>query len=272
MQKDLTFYVFVPLSINLLLVGLYFSGHEFSQYLVSPVIEDLPFRSWREFGLLEQLQNLLILIIVVLFIYTAFQKESQLEKVFFATGAAVFLFLFLEEIDYGLHFYSYVTGNCTETGNYNWHNLKSLGKRQNGTYLKKISDLAMIVWFILFPLLNRKVSFPPRLERAIPSPWFIPTLIIAACTSSLAHYLDGLEWDIINGVQGSLFGNTSEFRETNTYYICLLYAMQLTRANFKHPLQPIHNTSRHTILNTSKSAHGMGGQAPVESPGPDSTE
>jgi len=229
MQKNLTLYLFLPLSINLLLVGLYFSGNTFSQHLVSPIIDGLPFRSWREFGLLEQLQNLFILTIIVLFIRAAFQKDLQLEKIFFSTGAAIFLFLFLEEIDYGLHFYSYLTGNGSEATNYNWHNLKSLGKRQNGTYLKKVSDLAMIIWFILFPLLNKKVSFPPLLKAVIPSPWFILTLIIAVGTSSLAHYLDGLEWDIINGVQGSLFGNTSEFRETNTYYICLLYTIQLTR-------------------------------------------
>ncbi len=246
MQKNLALYVFIPLSINLLLVSLYFSGNTFCQHLISPVIEGLPFRSWREFGLLEQLQNLFILIIVVLFIRAALQNELRLEKVFFATGAALFFFLFLEEIDYGLHFYSYLTGNSSETGNYNWHNLKSFGKRQNGTYLKKISDLAMIVWFILLPLLGKKFYFPPVLKAVIPSPWFVLTLIIAACTSSLAHYLDGLEWDIINGVQGSLFGNTSEFRETNTYYICLLYAMQLTRANFIFLLLPTNSTSTHT--------------------------
>ncbi len=254
MQKNLTLYFFLPLSANILLVGLYFSGNEFSQHLVSPIIDGLPFRSWREFGLLEQLQNLFILGITILFIRAAFQKKSQLEKVFFAMGAAVFLFLFLEEIDYGLHFYSYLTGNGSETSNYNWHNLKSLGKRQNGTYLKKISDLAMIIWFILFPLLNKKVSFPPALKAIIPSSWFILVLIIAAGTSNLAHYLDGLEWDIINGVQGSLFGNTSEFRETNTYYICLLYAIQLTGVN----LFP--------ASDTSKSAHGQDALPPAENP------
>lgn len=247
MQRNFALYVFIPLGINLLFVGLYFSGNEFSQHLISPIIEDLPFRSWREFGLLEQLQNLLILIVVVLFIRAAFQNVQPLEKFFFATGAAIFLFLFLEEIDYGLHFYSYLTGNYSETINYNWHNLKSLGKRQNGTYLKKISDLAMIIWFILFPLLGKRVSFPPVLKTVLPSPWFILTLLIAACTSSLAHYLDGLEWDIINGVQGSLFGNISEFREINTYYICLLYAIQLTRSNFRPPLRSLNSSATRTI-------------------------
>jgi hypothetical protein len=240
MQKKLTLYCFLPLSVNMLLVGLYYSGNAFAQHLVSPVIEGLPFRSWREFGLLELLENLLVLSIVVLFIRAAFQKESVLEKVFFITGAVVFLFLLLEEIDYGLHFYSYLTGNAAEVGNYNWHNLKSLGKRQNGTYLKKASDLAMIIWFILFPLLNKKVSFSPRIKALIPSLWFILTLVIATATSNVAHYLDGLDWDIINGVQGSLYGNTSEFRETNTYYICLLYAIQLIGTN----LPPTSNTNK----------------------------
>jgi hypothetical protein len=260
MQKNLALYLFIPLTVNLLLIGLYFSGNEFSQHLVSPVIEGIPFRSWREFGLLEQIQNLFILGIIVAFIRAAFQKQIPLEKVLFATGAAVFLFLFLEEIDYGLHFYSYFTGNGSETSNYNWHNLKTLGKRQNGTYLKKISDLAMIIWFILFPLLNKKVSFPPVLKAVIPSLWFIPILLIAAGTSNLAHYLDSLEWDIIDGVQGSLFGNTSEFRETNTYYICLLYAIQLTQVT----LFP--------ASGTSKSVHEKDARPPAENPAVDSGE
>ncbi len=260
MQKNLTLYFFLPLGVNILLVGLYFSGNEFGQHLVSPVIESLPFRSWREFGLLELLENLLVLSIVVLFIRAAFQKESVLEKIFFITGAAVFLFLLLEEIDYGLHFYSYLTGNATEIGNYNWHNSKSLGSRQNGTYLKKVSDLAMIIQFILLPLLNKIVTFPSRLKAVIPSPWFILTLLIAAATSSLAHYLDGLDWDIINGVQGSLYGNTSEFRETNTYYICFLYAIQLIRTN----LSP--------TSDTSKSAHGKDSPSPEENQGVDADE
>ncbi len=200
-------------------------------------------------------ENLLVLSITVLFIRAAFQRDSILEKLFFITGAFIFLFLLLEEIDYGLHFYSYLTGNATEITNYNWHNLKSIGKRQNGTYLKKISDLAMIIWFILFPLLNKKISFPARLKAVIPSPWFILALLIAFATSSLAHYLDSLDWDIIKGVQGSLYGNTSEFRETNTYYICLLYAIQLIR------------TDLFPTSDTSKSSHEKGSPPPSENQG-----
>lgn len=258
MRKNLTLYVLIPIVSNLLFVGLYFSGNEFSQHLISPIIANVPFRSWREFGLLEQLQNLLILSIVVIFTRAAFQNVLQLKKFFFAAGAATFLFLFLEEIDYGLHFYSYLTGNCSEVINCNWHNLKSIGERQNGTYLKKISDLAMILWFILLPLLNKKVSFPPLLKAVTPSLWFIPTLLIVASTSNLAHYLDGLDLDIINGVQGSLFGNTSEFRETNTYYICLLYAIQLIRC------------LPHITSGTNKSEHERGSLTPAENPMEDS--
>jgi len=261
MQKNLVLYLFIPLSVNVLIVGLYFSGNEFSQHLISPIIDDLPFRSWREFGLLEQLQNLLLLSVVVIFIRATFRNNSQLEKVFFSTGAAIFLFLFLEEIDYGLHFYSYCTGNCSETSNYNWHNLKTLGKRQNGTYLKKISDLAMIIWFIFVPLLNKKVPFSPTFKAITPSLWFVVLLLIAVCTSSLAHYLDGLKWDRINDIQGSLFGNTSEFRELNTYYICLLYAIQLTQNKALLPS---------TISGTSKSEHEKAARLPAENPVPDS--
>ena len=248
-------HIWVPLTANSILISLYFSQNTFCQSLISPVIEELPFRCWREFGLLEQLQNVLLLAIVAVLAHAAFRYHRKADKVFFFTGFLVFLFLFLEEIDYGLHFYSYVTGHNIQADNFNLHNLKSIGKRQNGTYLKKLSDMLLIIWFIAIPLLNRKRQFPHFLHPVIPSLWFIPTLFIAAGASSLAHFLADLELDIIDGAQGSLIGNISEFRETNTYYICLLYALQLIKR------YPTTATS-----DTSKYGHGESYQQSSENP------
>ena len=245
--KALT-HIWIPLFINAILISLYFSQNSFCQSLVSPTLEELPFRSWREFGLLEQLQNLLILATVIVLAHAARKQHGTFLKICFSAGTFIFLFLLLEEIDYGVHFYSYFTGNSIGDGNFNLHNLKSIGPRQNGTYLKKLSDLSMIICFILLPLLHRRATLPPSIQAIVPSLWFIPTLAIAAGTSSLAHYLDGLELDMINGIRGSLFGNTSEFRETNTYYICLLYALQLANKS------PHSKTTSHT----SKYEHGKG--------------
>ena len=249
-------HIWIPLTTNIILISLYFSQNSFCQSLISPIIEDLPFRSWREFGLLEQLQNLLILAVLVILAHAALRNHRQADKVIFFTGFLVFLFLFLEEIDYGLHFYSYVTGHNIEGDNFNLHNLKSMGNRQNGTYLKKLSDMVMIIWFIAIPLLNVKRQLPQFLQPAVPSLWFIPTLLIAAGASSLAHFLDGLELDIIDGTQGSLLGNISEFRETNTYYICLLYALQLIK----------HSSPTSSTSNTSKYVDGKISQQSSENP------
>ena len=249
-------HIWVPLTANSILILLYFSQNTFCQSLISPVIEELPFRCWREFGILEQLQNVLLLAILTILARAALRYHRKADKIFFFTGFLVFLLLFLEEIDYGLHFYSYVTGHNIEGDNFNLHNLRSIGKRQNGTYLKKVADMALILWFIAIPLLNRKRQLPQFLQPVIPSLWFIPTLLIAAGASSLAHFLDGLELDIIDGVQGSLLGNISEFRETNTYYICLLYALQLIQRS----------PSTIATSRTSKYEHGQNFQQSSENP------
>jgi len=226
-NKNLLRFVVIPVCLNLLFIGLYFSGNQFAQHLAAPQFDWLHHRSWREFGLLEQTQNAFLLIIVLLFSTEMFKRPLLLEKVFFLCGGLVMLFLLLEEVDYGIHFYEYYIGHeiLMDPNLRNWHNDESSGESITKD-LKKITSVVMIVWFVLFPLIADKVNFG-LLKRIIPSRWFIAGFAVSLLFSSLAHYLNDTGMDVINGVVGSLKGNSSEFRETSTYYLYLLYAVQL---------------------------------------------
>lgn len=227
-KKHAFLFVVLPLCINAVLIGMYFSQIKWAQNIISPTnIAGMHSDSWREFGLLEQLECVYLLAIALLFIVAVIKRDELLEKAFFLLGALIFVFLLLEEVDYGIHFYEYLTGNLVSVESRNWHNQGSDG-RQNVETLKKLTDLAVVIWFLLIPLIAQKVRLG-FLKRLVPSIWFIAGFILSVFISRIAHTLDDSGFAVINGVAGSLTGNISEFREVSTYYLFLLYAIQLIR-------------------------------------------
>ena len=226
-RRGIVLFLLIPACINLLLIGLYFSGDQMAQYLVAPRIEWLNKRSWREFGVLEQLQNLFLLAIILLFLLQVLRREPVLERMFFFAGSLLMTFLFLEEVDYGLHFYEYSLGYSidAEQVSRNFHNNEDLGFSLTDL-LKRTTDSVMFVWFILVPLLSAKIRLGP-LQSIVPSRWFVPGFCVILGFSELAHYLDDGNLDMIDGLKGALVDNISEFRETSNYYFYLLYALQL---------------------------------------------
>ncbi len=233
MKKEVLFFMLIPAAFNLLFLGLYFSGISSLQQLIVPRMETLYLPSWREFGMVEQAQNILLLSTLGVLFYAALKRKISTEKYFFAFGSIIVLFLFLEEIDYGLHFAHYFLNNTIEIPRFNWHNQQTFSDRENGHYLKQASDFLCIIWFLLIPMVKTKCSFRP-LASIMPCRWFIAALIVSFMFSPLAHYLNEQGFGIIDNQQGLLDGNISEFRETSTYYLFLLYALQLAkRVNFK---------------------------------------
>ena len=220
----------IPIFTNIVLIGLYFSGIKYAQQLVVPTIDFLPEHVWREFGIVEQLQNIYLLVTIIIFAVAALIKPSMFEKIFFLSGFLMILFIFLEEIDYGIHFYEFVTGQPSGIEVRNWHNQETSGK-QNVRYFKQIVDVLMVIWFVLLPILSDKIRYLP-LKKIIPSRWFVIVFIISIVFSRFAHFLEGMDWDVINGGTVTLKGNISEFRETTTYYFYLLYALQLFNTDF----------------------------------------
>ncbi len=227
MKKELVTFVFIPLFFNALLIGLYFSGIEGLQQLVAPTIKGLSSNVWREFGLLEQLQNIFLLVVVVILFLSAINKKNTLDGVFFMAGALFFLFLLLEEIDYGIHFYELFTAENTGIEVRNWHNQKIDGE-QHVKKFKKIMDLLMFVLFIVLPLSNKKIPIQ-FIKNISPSRWFIIGFVISIASSNVAHLLDTQNMGVINSIDGNLSGNISEFRELTNYYFFMLYAFQLRK-------------------------------------------
>ena len=235
-NKQIYYFFIIPLFINLILLGFYFSGIKFLQQIIAPTISFLHFYSWREFGLLEQLQNIYLISIFVLFLYSCITRQDKKEKIFFFVLACLFLFLFLEEIDYGLHIYEFITGQYSGLEIRNWHNQKN-GKHDNVHFLKLLVDIITILWFVVLPLLADKIKIP-IIKCMIPSRYFVAGFILTFLLSRLTHFLNDQGFSIIDGVKGNLFGNLSEFREQNTYYFYLLYAIQIIKTKLTFSWKP----------------------------------
>ncbi len=187
----------------------------------------MPSASWREFGIVEQGQNILLFITTGLLLKESIVRTHIYEKIILVSGFIVFLFLFLEEMDYGIHFYEYFFG---ETGitHRNWHNQKESGGHQNIRKFKQITDSIIFLAFVVLPLLKNKNLVKP-IKHLIPSRWFIAGFVIAIIASRIAHGLEDYSFSVINGAVGGLTNNISEFRETSCYYFFMLYALHLTK-------------------------------------------
>ena len=213
--KKLLVYLIVPSGISLIFVWGYFSGDFQIQELVAPWIN-------REYGLLENLQNLCLLAVMVLAVYGLIRKRLVFERVMLVCVLAGTLFLFMEEIDYGRHHYRYLIGDPidnrikdveADSSDWNLHNLGNVNQ-----LFKHTLDIGLIVFFIIFPLVTWK-STKQMIHYLRPDPWFILTMVTMIAVSRYAKVLNkaGL------GMDGALQGNTAEFREIIVYYVFLVY-------------------------------------------------
>lgn len=211
-------------------MGMYFSGNVFLQNLVAPTIKNVPLFTAREFGVLEILQNLMLLC-VGFYSFKCFIAATQYSVKLFALALILIsVFVLLEEIDYGIHFVEFLSGQYGSldpaTWNRNWHNKTDLAGMQNVSYLKLASNIAMVTGFVLGPLLFSSSRYP-LIRLLVPNRWMIATVILSVMLSLLAHWLDDAGFAIISGIHGNLEKNISEFRELNMYYLFLLYTALL---------------------------------------------
>ena len=227
MKKELLQFVVIPASVMALLIGLYFSGVHSLQQIVAPTIAGLSPNSWREFGLLELLQNFCLLSVIGILSLAAYNKKGTVDGLLFFLGVLVFIFLLLEEIDYGIHFYEFFVGQESEVTIRNWHNQKTDGE-QNVKRFKKLVDGVMFLVFIVLPLVKNKIPIP-FIRNIAPSRWFIAGFAAIILAAKIAHLLDDQGMGIIQGTEGNLSGNISEFRELGTYYFYVLYALALRK-------------------------------------------
>jgi len=216
--RKLLIYLIIPALLAGIFIAGYFSGNVRIQELIAP-------RMNREYGLLENLQNLFLLAIIALTAYGLSRKRIRFEKMLLILVLLGVVFILLEEIDYGRHHYRYLIGNPVidrgkdRNTDLNIHNLGNLNK-----IFKLVLDLGMIAVFVLFPLVTWKNR--NRTVRYLrPDPWCILTMGVMFLVSWSTKALTGAG----RGMDGALRSNTAEFRELIVYYLFLIYLWGLIR-------------------------------------------
>ena len=210
-KRRLLHYGALPLAFGLAYTALYFSGVGPLQSIASP-------RHNREFGLLENTQNLLLIMALVTCWRSARAETCTAWRRLWRVGVVACFVLVMEEIDWGDHYWSALTGSVRPKGEY--FNLHNQGNTTDT--LKKAVDLGFTLFFALLPLLLRFV--PARLRGLVPSPYSVLTLLAGVLVSTLAHELE--DRGLPNN--GSLKGNISEFRELFTYTVGALYLLEIS--------------------------------------------
>lgn len=211
----------LPCLYSLLVMGLYFSGsHELVDW-VTPRTMTHPWSEQgdRELGILENAQHLLLLAGIIVLLRGLPRAVHWLQRVGIVGASFVLLFMLLEEISYGHHYWDFITSAEQFEGDMNYHNTS-----KNTNRMKQIADLVMVIWFLFLPFIAA-ASKSVWLKYFAPTRMFFFTIIAAVCMSKFAHYLD----DQGLAVRTSLSNNISEFRELFTYYIWLLYCILMVR-------------------------------------------
>ena len=79
-----------------------------------------------------------------------------------------------------------------------------------------------MIFFVVLPFVFRK-SENKWIRQFTPDRYSVVTLVCAVVTSKTAHFLNDSGMSL-NGMDNN---NTSEFRELFTYYLCMLYYIEV---------------------------------------------
>jgi hypothetical protein len=214
--KEHFWYWILPVFLLSTLMIFYFSGVPFLVELIAPKA------NW-EWGLLENIQLSVILVISGLSLFAFFKKTALLQRLLFGSLFFFSIFIALEEIDYGAHFIQYFRGEQTSfllerTGMLNIHN-----QGNNNTLFRRTAYGLMMIVFAISPFLNKKF-FHPLIEYLIPKPRMLLVVMLFLLFYWVPRYLVRSE-TFEPGVLG--FANIGEFTELMVYFSFLLYVVQI---------------------------------------------
>ena len=218
-RKKIIIYFIAPLAVSLVLIGMYFSGVQSLQRIITPHMPDLHPNSAREFGLLENLQNVLLLAMCAMAFMGVRRQTWRLGKAAMAFLGVFSVFILLEEIDYGLHFYEWIM-NVPAGEHVQDRNLHNFGKRTNR--IKQLVDICMVLFFVVMPFALAKTR-KPLVRYLTPDRFSVLTIMCMLLVRTLAHELNDRGF----GVGGGIVKNISEFRELITYYLFTLYVFEI---------------------------------------------
>ncbi len=214
-SKENFWYWIFPYLLLIILMIFYFLGTPFLVELVVP-------NSNREYGLLENIQLVLILGIIIMSFYVVFTDYALLQKLGFVLLGLLAIFIFLEEMDYGDHFIKYFTDGEKRSiffekyGKVNVHNRE--GDRL--TYMRRTPYVIIFLLFTIFPFVNKKY-FHPIFTYLIPKPR-MALMIILFVFAYLSPRLP-VDYHIFEVGSLGIGDNIGEFTEMVVYYIFFIY-------------------------------------------------
>jgi hypothetical protein len=217
-QKVVVHFI-APLTVMLALIAMCYSGVRLLETIVvMPYLEGIAPASRRELGLLETLHNVLILVAFIVAVRSAIRTRVPLARAFFAVFAAGSLFMLLEEMDYGLHYYEWIAGVPPEQS----AEVRNIHNQGLSSPMKSVGNLLQILGFVVAPLALWRVRLP-WVRYFVPSAYFLLTMLCALITSRVGHTFEHRAEAI------GFANNIGEFREAVTYYMAMLYVIQLSR-------------------------------------------
>jgi hypothetical protein len=166
----------------------------------------------REFGLLENSQNVLLLLASI-FSFRLFRLPGTvLIKLIYLLVFIASVFTFLEEIDYGHHFWAYYKTGEQSAVNYNVHNIGNTNNQLRFAFYLLVACFVLVMPFLpRLPTEIRRFSAPKKM---------ILTVFVLFVVAGLAAFL---KQQVGIGYEKSLKGNVSEFEEFCLYYLLFVY-------------------------------------------------
>jgi hypothetical protein len=192
-------------------------------YLIAPEYN-------REFGILENIQLFIIFAIIFLSFKNFRKAATTLSRLIFIVIFLGTIFICLEEIDYGLHYYEYLMGLSTDQlkmQSWNKDVIRNLHNQGNLTRYIKSSVYVLFALVIVSPLILKKLKVKIKyIDYFAPQHYFIYTLLAMILLNSVGEYIDDSLKDekIV-----ALNKNVSEFEEVFIYYIVLLYLWEKSK-------------------------------------------
>ena len=214
-RKEHLYFWVIPILVMGTLEFFYFSEIPVLVEIIAPKI------NW-EWGILENLQLVLIFGIISLAAFAVFRLDDSILKVGAGLICVFSVFVFLEETDYGAHFTQLVNGKMESylykyTGVYNLHNQGNNAKIFKRSVYPVIALLFLIAPFVEPSIRNRYIKY------TVPPPRFAIPVVVGVLTGLTAR---SIVWLNIRK-DGGLGVNIGEFTELVMYYIFFLYVAHL---------------------------------------------
>jgi hypothetical protein len=207
-------YWILPIIVSWILTILYFAGNATMQAIVAH-----PFS--RELGLLEHLENFLLIGVIIIATILFRRSSGPILKFIWITAIAGFLFLFLEEIDYGFHYINYYRGIRPGQDAV----VRNLHNREHSTISRLMWICYGLLAFILVVAQIPRSKLPGWMKNLQPSLKLQFTLLSIPLISRFPFVLNNMNFT----PNGALHENLSEFEELVIYYIFFLYFCELKK-------------------------------------------